>query len=354
MNRQGSLRLPPTLAIATSPVSSGARNASSTSRRNSQSSSRKSSPRWARVISPGRGGVPPPIRPAALIVWWGARNGRPAGRPAPSRPVALAIRATSSASASPSGGRIEGSRLAASDFPAPGGPTISSEWPPAAATSSAWRRCGCPRRSARSGAPGAGPVHSRRGNGAGARSPAARAGSPATLPNGTTSTPPASAASGPFAAGTTTASAPSSRAASAIASTPWIGRTWPSSATSPANATRSIAAHRSWPEALRSAAAIARSIPGPALRRAAGARFTTIRCNGNSKPQLTRAARTRSRASRTAASGRPTIAKPGSPRWTSTSTDTGRAEMPSRVKVLAVASTTTTLGGKFACVARST
>ena len=36
-----------------------------------------------------------------------------------------------------SGGRIEGSRLAASDLPAPGGPTISRLWPPAAATSSA-------------------------------------------------------------------------------------------------------------------------------------------------------------------------------------------------------------------------
>jgi len=44
-NLQGILRLPPTRAIATSPVSSGARRASSTSRRNSQSSSRNSVPR---------------------------------------------------------------------------------------------------------------------------------------------------------------------------------------------------------------------------------------------------------------------------------------------------------------------
>ena len=54
-----------------------------------------------------------------------------------------------------SGGRIEGRRLAASDLPAPGGPIISRLWPPAAATSSAWRRCGWPRRSARSGPPAA-------------------------------------------------------------------------------------------------------------------------------------------------------------------------------------------------------
>ena len=97
------------------------------------------------------------------------------------------------------------------------------------------------------------------------------------------------------------------------------------------------------PRRVSSAAAIARSIPGPALRRLAGARLATIRRSGNSKPQLTSAARTRSRASLTAASGRPTIEKLGRPRWTSTSTRTGRAEMPSSVNVLAVASTVGTL-----------
>ena len=143
------------------------------------------------------------------------------------------------------------------------------------------------------------------------------------LVSGTTSTPPASAASGPFSAGSTIASAPRSRAASAIASAPLIGRTCPSSASSPASAKRSIPSHSSCPEAHSSAAAIARSIPGPALRMLAGARLTTIRESGNSKPQLTSAARTRSRASLTAASGRPTIVKPGRPRWTSISTRTG-------------------------------
>ena len=111
------------------------------------------------------------------------------------------------------------------------------------------------------------------------------------------------------------------------------------------------AVHASCPEAVSSAAAIARSIPGPALRRLAGARLATIRRRGNSKPQLASAARTRSRASRTAASGRPTTEKAGSPRWTSTSTLTGRAEMPSRVNVCAVASTETTLGGRTARLA---
>ena len=42
--------------------------------------------------------------------------------------------------------------------------------------------------------------------------------------------------------------------------------------------------------------------PGPALRRSAGARFTVMRRSGNSKPELTSAARTRSRDSCTAAS----------------------------------------------------
>ena len=143
-----------------------------------------------------------------------------------------------------------------------------------------------------------------------------------------------SAASGPFSAGTTIAPAPS--CARGLGDRQRAGDR-PDRAVE-----RQLADHRrraqsafhsSWPEAVSSALAIARSIPGPALRRLAGARLATIRRSGNSKPQLASAARTRSRASRTAASGRPTTEKAGRPRWTSTSTRTGRAEMPSRVKV---------------------
>ena len=67
------------------------------------------------------------------------RAERPAARPAGRRGRRRRWRsvATSSASSGASGGRIEGRRLAASDLPAPGGPTISRLWPPAAATSSA-------------------------------------------------------------------------------------------------------------------------------------------------------------------------------------------------------------------------
>ncbi len=45
----------------------------------------------------------------------------------------------------------------------------------------------------------------------------------------------------------------------------------------------------------------------PALRMSAGARLTVTRCGGNSKPELRIALRTRSRLSRTLASGKPTI-----------------------------------------------
>ncbi len=273
----------------------------------------------------------------------GRRGGRRRWRSAPPR----------SASTGASGGRIEGNRLAASDLPAPGGPTISRLCPPAAATSSACRRCGWPRRSARSGAPGAGSRRSGSGSGrGGSHSPATSDGSCPNPSTAITSISPASAASAPFSAGRTIASAPLSRAASAIASAPCTGLVEPSSASSPTSATRASPSHSSCPEALSSPAAIARSIPGPALRRLAGARLTTMRRSGNSKPQLTIAARTRSRASRTAASGNPTMVKFGSPRWTSTSTRTGRAAMPSRVKVRAVASTEVTLGGLDSRVAR--
>ena len=86
--------------------------------------------------------LPPPIRPASLMVWCGARNGRVATSERPSmRPTTLCTRVASSASSSVSGGRIVGRRLASIVFPAPGGPTMITLWPPAAATSSARLTC---------------------------------------------------------------------------------------------------------------------------------------------------------------------------------------------------------------------
>ena len=80
----------------------------------------------------------PPIRPAAVIEWWGARNGRR---------VASAVRGARRAGcgcASPrsprsrdSGGRIEASRRASIVLPVPGGPLSSMLCAPAAAITSA-------------------------------------------------------------------------------------------------------------------------------------------------------------------------------------------------------------------------
>ncbi len=56
-----------------------------------------------------------------------------------------------------------------------------------------------------------------------------------------------------------------------------------------------------------------RSYTVPAFRRPAGARLTVIRDTGKSNPLDFTAERTRSRASFTAASGRPTTSKAGRP-----------------------------------------
>ena len=69
----------------------------------------------------------------------------------------------------------------------------------------------------------------------------------------------------------------------------------------------------SWPPATSSATASGRSKPGPILRRSAGARLTVMRPPGNTKPEFTSAARTRSRASRTALSASPTTVNAGRP-----------------------------------------
>src|ERR1700738_4269268 len=71
----------------------------------------------------------------------------------------------------------------------------------------------------------------------------------------------------------------------------------------------------------------------PSLGRSAGARLTVIRRAGSASPDATRAARTRSRASDTALSGRPTTLNAGSPGATWTWTSTARASMPSNATV---------------------
>ena len=133
--------------MRTTRSSSGWRSASSALGANSPSSSRKSTPRCASVTSPGRARpLPPPTSAAVDAVWCGARNGR---RPTRRPPTG-----------SPGGGvdagdleRLGGGRAAggswrgagrASSCRCPAGRTNSRWWPPAAATSSAWRANGEP------------------------------------------------------------------------------------------------------------------------------------------------------------------------------------------------------------------
>src|SRR6202000_2731343 len=80
--------------------------------------------------------MPPPVRAAMLAEWCGLRNGRCEVNAPPSiSPATEAIIETSSSSDGESGGRIDGSRAASIDLPAPGAPIISKGWPPGAVVS---------------------------------------------------------------------------------------------------------------------------------------------------------------------------------------------------------------------------
>ena len=94
--------------------------------------------------------------------------------------------------------------------------------------------------------------------------------------------------------------------------TPDTGRTLPSSATSPIKAEVDLG-RRTEPQAAQMESKMGRSKWVPAFFWLAGARFTVIRELGKVRPEFLAAARTRSRASFTAASGKPTISKPGKP-----------------------------------------
>jgi hypothetical protein len=74
--------------------------------------------------------------------------------------------------------------------------------------------------------------------------------------------------------------------------------------------------------------ATGRSRPVPCFLRWPGARFTVIRRAGKEKPLFWMAERTRSRLSRTAASGSPTTLSAGRPPAVSTSTAIGIASIP--------------------------
>ena len=141
-------------------------------------------------------------------------------------------------------------------------------------------------------------------------------------------------------------SSPARRAASAATSTPGTGLSLPSRASSPMAACSASSCGGTWCEAASTARAIGRSNPEPSFRSPAGARLTVIRRSGHSSSALAIPLLTRSFASWHALSGRPTMAKAGTPRWRCASTSTGRASRPTRAWVTARASTSRRYAGK--------
>ena len=86
---------------------------------------------------------------------------------------------------------------------------------------------------------------------------------------------------------------------------------------------------------------MAKSRPAPSFLIFAGARFTVIFFTGKWNPLFLSAARTRSRLSRTVASGSPTIENWGRPDEMSTSTSTRCASTPTIAALKTFASTVT-------------
>ena len=218
---------------------------------------------------------------------------------------------TSSASSRSSAGRIVGRRRASIVLPTPGGPTISR-----------WCRAGRGDRQREAGVGEAADVgeverlvgvgvRRRRAAGSGGSghgaSPFRHACSSPSVRATRTCTPGTSAASAALAAGTMTCSTPGAR--ERVDERERARR--PAAPRRRGRARRARRRRRarpagSPPSALVSASATASSSPAPVLRTDAGARFTVTRFCGYSSPDDSSAARTRSRDSRPAASGRPT------------------------------------------------
>ena len=148
-------------------------------------------------------------------------------------------------------------------------------------------------------------------------------------------------ASAALSAGTKRLFIPSRSAASAIDSAPGTARSSPASESSPKNA-QSAGSFLICPSAESMPSSTGRSYTVPAFFTSAGARFTVIRLTGNLKPMFFIAARTRSRASLTAASRSPTISKPGRPLDIFTSTVTPYPPIPLTPKLLILENTAST------------
>ena len=128
-----------------------------------------------------------------------------------------------------------------------------------------------------------------------------------------TRTPGIKAASGAFCSATMTVPNPLSTAAATAGSTPRTGRSRPSSPSSPKNITPSEADLGTLPAAVRTPIPMARSNQLPRLGRLAGESPTVIFRCGHSSRLFVIAALIRSRASRSAVSGRPTTIMAGNP-----------------------------------------
>ena len=157
-------------------------------------------------------------------------------RPPPdSNPATEWRRVTSRASCRTMAGKMVGSRRASMVLPEPGGPTIRTLCPPAAATSSALRAAPCPRTSAKSTSE---PAATEGSDGmelarSGFQSPRRNAATAATEGAPTASRPSTRAASPTFASDTTTPRRPPAAAAMATGRTPAVGTISPLSDSSP-------------------------------------------------------------------------------------------------------------------------
>ena len=198
-------------------------------------------------------------------------------------------------------------------------------WWPAAAISSALLAAACPLISQRSGSAGGSPS-SGTGSAKGerGRSPFRWARREARSGAAYISTPFTSEASGAFCGGRYNGS-PLCRASRAAATAPFVLRSRPSMASSP----RKMAGLPTGtaPDSAASPTAIGRSRSEPTLGRSAGARLRAIRPRRRI-PFDRRAARTLSRASFTAVSGRPTTEMANRPPVISTSISMGTASIP--------------------------
>ena len=137
-----------------------------------------------------------------------------------------------------------------------------------------------------------------------------------------TSIPSTRLASARFSDGTTTAGHPSRLADSTDGNTPFTGRTRPSRASSPNSSVLSSRGQAVFFSAETTEAAKARSKTEPIFGKVAGDSASVSLACGQSMPQLVMAARTLSRDSCKAASGRPTKCTPGNPELMSASIST--------------------------------